>query len=219
MVQVLDGRYYRCAVTGGGRTVYSEGAQITLAETELVIDDVVYAVVDGKMTVTGYRGNAASVTVQQTVDGQTVTVIGESAFDGCTGLLEITIPPNVNRLEERAFRGCTGLKRVTLSPGRLLAIGEEAFSGCTALTEIRIPDHVRVILKRAFSGCSSLKNVDFSSVYKIVRDTSGVEHIEGLTELAPDAFEGTQVPKEQVKEIILNIKTKKRRPRPKVFRD
>ena len=37
MVPALDGRYYRCAVTGGGATVYSKGAQITLAESTLEI--------------------------------------------------------------------------------------------------------------------------------------------------------------------------------------
>ena len=112
MKEILSGRDYRCVVTAGGKTVTSEPAKITLASTDIVIDGVVYEVVSGEMTVTGYRGNAESVTVQETVNGQTVTVIGESAFENNTAIKQIDLPDTIRVIRKRAFAGCSSLAKM-----------------------------------------------------------------------------------------------------------
>ena len=99
-------------MTAGGKTVTSEPAKITLASTDIVIDGVVYEVVSGEMTVTGYRGNAESVTVQETVNGQTVTVIGESAFENNTAIKQIDLPDTIRVIRKRAFAGCSSLAKM-----------------------------------------------------------------------------------------------------------
>ena len=43
-----------------------------------------------------------------------VTEIGESAFENCTNLISVTIPDSVNKIEKKAFKGCKGLKKVTI---------------------------------------------------------------------------------------------------------
>ena len=64
-----------------------------------------------------------------------VTSIGNSAFNRCSGLESITIPNSVTSIGDFAFNGCSGLTSVTIGDGVEL-IGNGAFSGCSALTDI-----------------------------------------------------------------------------------
>ena len=112
MKESLNGRKYRCNVTYGTETVASEAALLTFEKSETVIDGVVYELIDGKMTVTGYRGSADTVMVRETVDGHTVTVIGESAFEGST-IKSIDLPDTIQLIKKRAFANCSSLTNMT----------------------------------------------------------------------------------------------------------
>ena len=98
----------RCIVTRGTETVTSEAALLTFANPEIVIDDVVYELIDDVMTVTGYRGSSDTVVVQETVEGHTVTVIGESAFEG-SSIKSIDLPDTIQVIKKRAFANCSSL--------------------------------------------------------------------------------------------------------------
>ena len=65
----------------------------------------------------------------------TVTVIGDMAFDGCTGLEEINIPASVKSINYYAFSDCTGLTEVTI-PASVTSIGVWAFAYCENLTTV-----------------------------------------------------------------------------------
>ncbi len=131
----------------------------------------------------------------------TVTEIGSGAFDCCsaltkvilppnlsevssylfrsTGITEIKIPETVNYIWSYAFDGCTGLKTVTI-PGKALAVGNEAFRGCTGLESVYLQEGVEHIDSRAFEGCTSLKTLVIpESVVWIEHDA--IWHKEGLT--------------------------------------
>ena len=112
MKESYNGRQYRCIVTCGTETVTSEAALLTYERPGIVIDDVVYELIDGKMTVTGYRGSADTVVVQETVDGHTVTVIGESAFEG-SSIKSIDLPDTIQLIKKRAFANCSNLTNMT----------------------------------------------------------------------------------------------------------
>ena len=105
MEEEMDGRIYRCVVTSGKESIASEHAAATL----VVIDGVIYGLADGDMAAVGYRGNAQEVTVQETVKGQTVTRIGESAFEGRTTIRTMHLPDTIEVIGKRAFAGCSGL--------------------------------------------------------------------------------------------------------------
>ena len=84
-----------------------------------------------------------------------VTSIGDNAFDGCSGLTELVIPDSVTSIGSYAFADCTGLTYMRL-PDRVTSVPWGAFSGCTRLISVAIPNGVTRIALEAFDGCSSL---------------------------------------------------------------
>ena len=90
-----------------------------------------------------------------------VTSIGDSVFEGCSGLTSIEIPAEVTSIGDSAFSGCSGLTRIEI-PAGVTSIGWYAFEGCSGLTSIEIPAGVTEIGYAAFSGCSGLKDVYYT---------------------------------------------------------
>ena len=87
-----------------------------------------------------------------------VTSIGESAFENCSGLTSVTIPNSVTSIGVWAFYECSGLTSITI-PNSVTSIGESAFSWCSSLTSVTIPNSVTSIGRSAFYGCSGLTSV------------------------------------------------------------
>ncbi len=67
----------------------------------------------------------------------TLEVIGERAFDNCTGLTRVIIPDSVTSIGGGAFAYCNGLTSVTI-PDSVTSIGEGTFFGCESLTSITV---------------------------------------------------------------------------------
>ena len=90
------------------------------------------------------------------------TSIGQSAFQGCTGLTSVTIPSSVTSIGRNVFSDCTGLTSVEL-PNNLTSINEYVFNNCPSLTSIEIPSSVTSIGQSAFQGCTGLTSVTIPS--------------------------------------------------------
>ena len=90
-----------------------------------------------------------------------VTEIGEYAFEGCTSLSSVTIPGSVIIIGSDAFSFCSSLVSVFIQDS-VTEIRESAFNGCSSLTSFSMPDSVKEIGASAFKGCSSLTSVKIS---------------------------------------------------------
>lgn len=87
-----------------------------------------------------------------------VTKIADLAFNGCNGVISITIPNSVTTFGVSSFSYCTGLTSIAL-PNSLTEIGVQAFSSCTGLTMITIPNSVTTIGGSAFTGCKNITSI------------------------------------------------------------
>lgn len=73
----------------------------------------------------------------------TVTAIGERAFNWCDDEVEeVVIPDSVTKIGKEAFRACANLTKVVI-PDSVTAIGSGAFDECDSLSEIHLPASLR----------------------------------------------------------------------------
>ena len=91
-----------------------------------------------------------------------VTTIGESAFEDCTSLESIEIPSGVTTICDYAFFCCDSLESIKI-PSSLTTIGKAAFYSCTSLESVEIPSSVTSIGEAAFSNCASLTSIEIPS--------------------------------------------------------
>jgi hypothetical protein len=117
--------------------------------------DYQYTESEGALTITRYTGSGGVVVIPSVIEDKPVVGIGDSAFNGCTGLTSVTIMDGVISIGRWAFYGCTGLTSITI-PGSVASIGHFAFLFCTGLTSVTIPASVTSIGWWAFEGCTGL---------------------------------------------------------------
>lgn len=84
----------------------------------------------------------------------------DGAFGSCKNIKRVDIPESVIIIGEKAFYGCTNLETVSFGQNsKLQTIGDGAFAGCTSLKEIEIPASITVLYLSAFSECDNLKTI------------------------------------------------------------
>ena len=123
--------------------------------------------------------------------------LGNSAFEGCSGLTSLTLPSSVTSIGDNAFSGCSGLTSLTL-PSSVTWIGWDAFTGCSGLTSLTIPSSVTSIGNDAFTGCSGLTSLTIPSSVTSIGESafygcSGLISLtipSGVTSIGKSAFEG-----------------------------
>ena len=111
-----------------------------------------------------------------------VTIIGDSAFYGCSTLHSISIPDSVTNIGNGAFCYCKSLQSIDI-PNSVTSIGNAVFYNCESLQSIHIPDCLSNIGNEAFSYCKSLQSIHLpNSVASIGNETfRGCESLKSVT--------------------------------------
>ena len=99
--------------------------------------------------------------IKQITIPDTVTEIGESAFNYCQQLASITLPPGLQKISDRMLAGCMSLTSIAI-PASVTEIGSQAFAD-SGLTSITIPSTVTMLGSGAFNGCESLTSMNIQA--------------------------------------------------------
>jgi hypothetical protein len=160
------------------------------------------------VTITGYVGAGGAAEIPAVIEDLPVTAIGKDAFDKHVALTILTIPAsviiitdNVDRAEN-AFDGATGLTDITVDeangvyssadgvlfnkdkttlllcpegkggtytiPSSVTSIAYCAFEDCAKLTGVTIPDSVTSIGELAFTDCTGLTSITIPGSVKTI---------------------------------------------------
>ena len=76
----------------------------------------------------------------------------------CTGLTSLTIPEGITEIGDYEFKGLRNLKEISL-PESLTSIGDQAFYECKGLQSVKLPSKLSYLGYRAFYNCTGLKSV------------------------------------------------------------
>jgi len=144
----------------------------------------------GSVSDTSNNGAFYNTSITSVSIGSNVTTIRNYAFSSCTGLNNITIPPNVTDIffsfnpNEGAFIGCTNLKNITINTSGTIGF----ITGYNKnWTNIFPADDLSVTFSAdigtaAFNGCNRLKSVTINNGVTTI-GSEAFRNCTGLTEI------------------------------------
>lgn len=116
------------------------------------------------VTVIGDSAFAGCTNLQAIVASQ-VTYIGNSAFFGCSNATSFSIA-NATNIGNEAFSNCTSITK-TIEFNNDVSYGTGVYKGCTGLKTATIAGSTTQIPKQMFSGCSNLETIEYSTLNNI----------------------------------------------------
>ncbi len=86
-------------------------------------------------TITGYTGMGGLIPIPASVNGITITEIGDKAFKDNSSVTGITFPLSITTIGEAAFSNCSGLTSIII-PATITTIKQNAFRNCANLMKV-----------------------------------------------------------------------------------
>lgn len=134
--------------------------QLLFSYEEVSPKDLTYAINDdGTVTITGYTGSAWGLILPAELDGRKVTAIGERSFF-MSEIIGIQLPETITKIGNSAFQSCDNLKEIMLPEG-LTEIEGLAFNGCQSLKSVHLPDSLTKLGTDVFFSCTALSEVNY----------------------------------------------------------
>ena len=88
-----------------------------------------------------------------------VTKIGEDAFNSCRGLESLEIPDSVISIGRAAFYECSSLSSIEIPVG-VTSIVSDTFANCKKLCDISLPQGLKDIGESAFYACWNIESIN-----------------------------------------------------------
>ena len=144
------------------------------------------------------KNNRILKTITSVTLPESITEIGERAFDYCYSLRSVNIPESVTKIKDFAFAG-TAVENIKL-PGSLKALGACAFKGCRKLRSVSMADGISTICRSAFLS-SAIENIVLPGSLEIIEDFAFCDCVklrtltipEGVTFIGLEAFRGCEM--------------------------
>ncbi|HEY5592999.1 MAG TPA: leucine-rich repeat domain-containing protein [Paludibacter sp.] len=159
---------------------YAFGHCKNLTQFNVDSNNTAFCSVDGVL----FNKDQTSLIAYPNVKGTQYTIpnsvkkVESYAFEGCTGLTDLTFGDSVITIGSFSFRDCSGL--TSLSIGKSINLSTSAFQNCTGLKSIVFGDSIRTIGDYVFKGCTSLEQLDFGNGIKTIK-SSAFEDCTSLT--------------------------------------
>lgn len=132
---------------------------------------------------TSYNGILSEVVVPESINGEEITAIGDSAFENNETITSVILPQSVTEIGENAFANCKNLEQITANGVKALgtcafygckslesiffesalSVSECCFDSCSTLKTVTLPNATELLLS-AFMGCESLETIDAPKV-------------------------------------------------------
>ena len=200
-----DGQSYTCTgfVVKKDREV--RVAELVIPETyeELPVTAIAdsafsetWAHVQGTLNSVGMGQDTSDyVSITSVVIPDSVTSIGDSAFQYCKSLKSAHLPDGLEELGENVFAGCESLETIGI-PSKITELPKSTFVGCASLNCVALPSTMTTIGESAFQSCTSLASVDLPAglttigayAFQECTKLNGVILPEGFTTLGSDAY-------------------------------
>ena len=164
-------------------------------ESKSVLNSLTYEVQGEEVVITDCDSSfSGELVIPETIEGYSVTSIGDSAFQGCHNIINITIPASVVTIGEGAFWDCS-FTNITVDEENMAYSSDEygvlfnkdkteliQYPAGNLITSYKIPDGVLSIRAYAFYRCSNLINLEIpDSVTSI--GSSAFNRCSGLTSI------------------------------------
>lgn len=127
---------------------------------------LIYEIIDETISIIDYDGFDDKIIIPENINGYPVTQIGDFAFSNVSAY-SINIPESVTEIGDYAFEYCEQLKTITI-PKNVASIGSYAFFGCFSLTQVMIKSEPQLIDDYTFYGCFMLSDITIPSSVKSI---------------------------------------------------
>lgn len=137
-------------------------------------EEWIYTMYGSRLTIIGWTGSDANLTVPSTLNTRNVKGFGTGVFKNKTVLKSISIPYGVDTLGEQMLYGCSMLESANLNC-QADTLPAQILFGCRRLTQVILPDTLTKVDRYALYNCVAIRNVSLP-------DT--------VTEIGANAFRG-----------------------------
>ncbi|MDR1246236.1 MAG: leucine-rich repeat domain-containing protein [Clostridiales Family XIII bacterium] len=144
------------SIPSDGAFSYSQLESITLPQGLTEIGGFAFGYCQG-LTTCNISGSAISA----------LNTIGIGAFNECSALETIKLPPGLTTVKGFAFDGCSSLNDITL-PAMLEPLGNFAFSDCESLSSISIPASWTTIPRGMLAGCKNITSISIPDTVNLI---------------------------------------------------
>ena len=156
-----------------------------------------YTTDNDQVTITGCSNTcSSSVTIPETIEGKSVTAIGDGAFQDATAVTSVSLPSSLTTIGADAFRN-TSIGAISI-PDSVTTIGARAFWDAKSLTEITLPAGLSALDPGLFAFTEKLTSITLPASLKTIGSNafwhSGISSISlpsGLETIDENAFSDT----------------------------